>query len=112
MLPPMPPRSRFYLALAIAGCLLPYWQFLPWLLEHGLDLPRMVRELFSTCIGGFFGLDVLLSACVLIAFIRTEGRRLGTRRLWIPVLCTLLVGVSCGLPAFLYMRERAMVPGR
>jgi hypothetical protein len=108
----MPPRSRFYLALAIAGCLLPYWQFLPWLLEHGLDLPRMVRELFSTRIGGFFGLDVLLSACVLIAFIRTEGRRLGMRHLWIPVLCTLLVGVSCGLPAFLYMRERAMGPGR
>jgi hypothetical protein len=37
---------------------------------------------------------------------------LGMRRLWIPVLCTLLVGVSCGLPAFLYLRERAMAPGR
>jgi hypothetical protein len=24
----------------------------------------------------------------------------------------LLVGVSCGLPAFLYLRERAMAPGR
>jgi hypothetical protein len=36
------------------------------------------RELFANRIGGFFGLDVL---------------------------CTLLMGVSCGFPLFLYMRE-------
>jgi hypothetical protein len=95
-----------YLILAVAGTLLPYSRFVPWLLEHGLNIPLFFGELFSTRIGGFFGLDVLLSAVTLIAFIRREGARKNMRLLWVPIAATCLVGVSCGLPLFLYMRER------
>ncbi len=63
-----------YLSFAVVGLVLPYSQFVPWLAEHGLNLPLMVSELFSTRMGAFFGLDVLLSAIVLIAFIRRERR--------------------------------------
>jgi len=34
-----------------------------------------------------------------------EGRRLAMSRLWGPIAANLLVGVSLGLPLFLYMRE-------
>jgi hypothetical protein len=61
-----------YLSFAVVGAVLPYSQFLPWLAEHGLNLPLMVSELFSTRMGAFFGLDVLLSAIALIVFIRRE----------------------------------------
>jgi len=98
---------NIYLALAIVGALLPYSQFVPWLLAHGLDLRLMLTELFSTRLGAFFGLDVLVSAVVLIGFIRREGARLRMRLLWIPIAATCLIGVSCGLPLFLYLRERA-----
>jgi hypothetical protein len=64
-----------YLSLALAGAVLPYAQFLPWLAEHGLNPGLLMTELFSTRIGGFFGLDVLVSAVALIAFIRSEGAR-------------------------------------
>ena len=96
----------WYLSLAVIGAVLPYSLFVPWLIDHGLNLPLMARELFSTRIGGFFGLDVLVSAVVLLGFIRREG---GARRVplrWLPVAATCLVGVSCGLPLFLYLRER------
>jgi len=95
-----------YLALALAGLILPYWQFLPWLAAHGPDLPLLVRELSATRVSAFFALDVLVAAVALFVFIAREGTRLGMRALWLPVAATCLVGVSCGLPLFLYLRER------
>jgi hypothetical protein len=95
----------FYLILAIAGAVIPYSQFIPWVGEHGFDLKLLVVELFSTRIGAYFGLDVLVSAVCLLAFMRWEGRRAKVKNLWLPTAATCLVGVSCGLPLFLYLRE-------
>ena len=97
-----------YLGLCVAGFLLPYWQLIPWLAAHGLDLPLFLNELFATRIGAFFGLDVIVSALVLFVFIWLEGRCLALRHLWLPVLATLLVGVSLGFPLFLYLRQRQL----
>ena len=98
----------FYAILAVAGAIIPYSQFVPWVGQHGLDARGFALELFSTRIGAFFGLDVLVSAIVLLAFIQWEGRRLKMTKLWMPVAATLLVGVSCGLPLFLCLREREL----
>lgn len=99
----------FYGILAVAGAVIPYSQFLPWAAEHGVDARSFVLELFSTRIGAFFGLDVVISAIVLLAFIGWEGRRARMTKLWVPALATVLIGVSCGLPLFLYMRENSMI---
>ncbi len=99
---------RVYLSLALIGAVLPYSQFLPWLAEHGPNIPLLFTELFSTRAGAFFGLDVLVSAVVLIAFIRREGARGKMSILWLPIAATCLIGVSCGLPLFLYLRERQL----
>jgi hypothetical protein len=97
-----------YLSLCVLGVLLPYWQFVPWVVEHGLSLSRLCHELFETRIGAFFGLDVVVSALVLFVFIATEGRRIALSRLWLPIIATLLVGVSLGFPLFLYLRQRKL----
>jgi hypothetical protein len=101
-------RKSLYLVLCVFGFALPYSQFIPWVIEHGLDVHLFVRQLFENHIGGFFGLDVLVSAITLIGFIRAEGARLKMSRLWLPVASVLLVGVSLGLPLFLYLREREL----
>ena len=44
-------------------------------------------------------MDVLVSS---------EGRRLAIKRLWVYVAASLAVGVSLGLPLFLYYHERAL----
>jgi hypothetical protein len=96
--------KHFYLALCVAGTVIPYMQLAPWLAEHGLDPRLFIAELFSTRIGAFFRLDVMVSAVVVIAFAWFERRRLGARW-WLPIHATLLVGVSLGLPLALYLRE-------
>jgi len=95
-----------YLSLSILGAIIPYAKFVPWVREHGLDLPLLINELFSTRIGGFFGTDVILSAVTVLIFIRSEGGHRKMRLLWLPIVATCLVGVSCGLPLFLFLRER------
>ena len=101
----MKPRS-IYLALCVAGTVLPYAQFLPFLREHGLDLRLFFEQLFANRISAFFALDVIVSALVLWVLVLVEGRRAGVRHLWAPIAASLAVGVSLGLPLFLYQRER------
>jgi uncharacterized protein DUF2834 len=102
-------RKATYLVFCVLGVVLPYSQFVPWAVaERGVPMGLFLRELFANRIGGFFGMDVLVSAVVLIFFARQEGARLGVRHLWLPIAGTLTVGVSLGLPLFLYLRERAL----
>ena len=79
---------------------------LPFLRDHGLDLRLFVEQLFANPVSGFFGMDVIVSSVVLWTLVLSEGRRLGMKNLWAPIAANLAVGVSLGLPLFLYMRER------
>jgi hypothetical protein len=101
------PQS-LYLALCVAGTVLPYSQFVPFLREHGLDLRVFAGQLFANHVSSFFALDVIVSSAVLVALVTIDGRRAGVRPLWLPIAATLTVGVSLGLPLFLYMRERRL----
>jgi hypothetical protein len=99
-------RRHVYLIFCLLGLLLPYSQFVPWIMEHhALNMPLFVRDLFANRISAFFAFDVIVSAVVLISFIHTEGKRLGMRLLWLPTIGTLLIGVSLGFPLFLYQRQ-------
>jgi hypothetical protein len=102
---------HWYLLFCVLGVALPYWQFVPWVIAHGgLNMPLFVRDLFANRVSGFFGMDVLVSAVVLLVFVGIEGRRVGMRFRWLPVITVLLVGVSLGLPLFLYLREIELEP--
>ena len=103
----MKPKT-VYLLLCVLGTVLPYSQLVPFVREHGLDLRLLVEQLFANRISAFFGLDVVVSAFVVFAMVWVEGRRAEMRHLWAPVAATLLVGVSLGLPLFLYLREERL----
>ena len=99
-------RARhLYLGLCLIGTLLPLGAFLPFLGIPGAGPGLFLQQLFATPVSGFFGWDVIVSSLVLWIFVLVEGRRLAMARLWAPIAANLLVGVSLGLPLFLYMRE-------
>jgi hypothetical protein len=103
--------KAIYLALCFAGTALPCAQVLPFLRPYGPDPRALFVQLFSTPAGGFFGMDVIVSSVVLWVFLIVDGRRAGIRNLWAPVAASLAVGVSLGLPLFLYLRERRLEAG-
>lgn len=97
--------KTIYLILCIVGTVLPYSQFVPFLIENGLDVNFFLKQLFANRISVFFDMDVIVSSLVLWVFVYWEGSRLGMKNLWIYIASNLLVGVSLGLPLFLLMRE-------
>ena len=99
-------RTHAYLALAAIGLVAPYSQFVPWLFEHGFDPARFFGDLFVNKVGAFFAMDVLVSAVVLFTFMEYDKSEGAVRRAWIAMTGTVLVGVSFGLPMYLYLRER------
>ena len=103
-------RLRYlYLVFCLLGLVLPYSQFVPWIMEnHGLNMPLFIRDLFANRISAFFAMDVIVSAVALISFVQIEGKRLAMRLLWLPILATFFVGVSLGFPLFLYLRQRQL----
>jgi hypothetical protein len=106
-MPGMKPKV-LYLALCILGLVLPYGEFVPWLFQHGLNLPQFFRELFGNRVPAFFGMDVIVSAVALLVFTRIESARMGIRNRWLVLVAVLTVGVSLGLPLFLYLREKEL----
>jgi hypothetical protein len=100
-----------YLILAITGAVVPFSFLSVFLSTHGFDIPELFRQLFQNNVSAAFGADVIISALALFLFIFLEGRRLRMRNLWAYVLCTLPVGVSFGLPLFLFFRQRRLVAG-
>jgi len=94
-----------FLVLCILGFILPYSQFIPFLQENGLDSALFFQQLFANHISGFFGWDVIVSSVVLIIFVISESKRIGMKTTWLPIIATFTVGVSLGLPLFLYLRQ-------
>lgn len=93
---------RIWLTLCVVGTVVPYAAFVPWLLEHGLDLSLLYRQAAGTPVAAFAWLDVLVAAVVVLLL---AGRRLvaGDRGFALVVAGTCLVGVSLGLPLYLYL---------
>lgn len=100
----MKPKT-LYLALCVMGAVLPYSLFVPFLLEHGLDFQLIVAQMFDNRISGSFALDVIVSSVVFWVFVAVEGKRARVANLWMPIAANVVVGLSLGLPLFLYMRE-------
>jgi hypothetical protein len=98
-----------YLLLFAVGTVLPLSRFVPWVADNGLNIRSFFTELFSTQIGSFFGLDVIVSAVVLTVFVVHESLRIKMSGRWLiltaVLVVTILAGVSSGFPLFLYLRQ-------
>jgi len=86
--------------------LLPYGAFVPWLAANGLDIGLLFSEAAANPISMFAWLDVLVAALALLGFIVVDGQRHNVKYRYFAVLGTLSVGVSFGLPLYLYFKEK------
>ncbi|WP_415881106.1 DUF2834 domain-containing protein [Leptolyngbya sp. Cla-17] len=69
--------------LCVLGFALPYSQFIPFLIEHGLNLKLFFEQLFASYISAFFAMDLLISSIVFWIFLCWEGSRLKMSNLWV-----------------------------
>ncbi|WP_197917054.1 DUF2834 domain-containing protein [Thiosulfatihalobacter marinus] len=102
----MSPLRWIFLGLAIWGAVHPMSYFLPWLLENGADLQGLVAAWkVSRATTGLYW-DLVIAAVALTVWILAE---VSVRRNWVALVAipaTFLVGVSFGLPLYLFLRAR------
>ena len=100
--------SRVYLFLCVLGVVLPYSQLIPWMMEYGYDITLLFQQVFEIRAGAVFAMDLFVAGTTFFAFMFLERTRLRVPGAWMAVAGTFLVGVSLGLPLYLYLRERAL----
>ena len=95
------PLKYIFLALVVVGTVVPYLAFVPFVAEHGLDVPLLIEQASANRIAAFAWLDVIVSAVVLL--VAVYSRQFVTlKQAGIVTVLTLAAGVSAGLPMFLY----------
>ena len=85
---------KLYLILAVIGLMLPYYFFVSFLVENGLDLGLLIDQLFANDISTFFAVDLIITAVVFLIFMFREAARYRMRNWWLYVVATLAVGPS------------------
>lgn len=95
-----------YLALAVWGAIHPMYYFVSWFQAEGYNLGLMVDAWHVNAASSGLVWDLTIAAITLTVFIVVE---VVSRKNWIgliAILATFGIGVSCGLPLYLYLRTR------
>lgn len=93
-----------YLALAVWGAIHPMYYFISWFNENGYDLMAMVDAWHVNAATSGLVWDLTIAAVALTVFVIAE---VAVRRNWIALIAipaTFCIGVSCGLPLYLFLR--------
>lgn len=95
-----------YLALAVWGAIHPMYYFVQWFGANGFDIMGMVGAWHVNAASSGLVWDLTIAAIALTIWIIAE---VATRRNWsalIAIPATFCIGVSCGLPLYLFLRTR------
>lgn len=97
-----------FLVLAIWGAVHPMFWFITWFTENGWSLISMVDAWHANAATSGLVWDLTIAAIALSIWVIAESRHdRNWRGLW-AIPATFCVGVSCGLPLYLFLRR----PGR
>lgn len=100
------PLRMVYLALAIWGALHPMGWFVLWFAGNGLDPAGLLAAWHVNAATSGLVWDLTIAAVALGVFVIAE---VSVRRNWAALWAlpaTFLIGVSCGLPLYLFLRSR------
>lgn len=110
--PPMAGRSLawLYLALAVAGAVLPWLANLAFIRSTGqpFDLALFVQQANANPAAQSLSRDLAVGATAVTIWMVVESRRLGMRGLGWVLLSCVTVAFAFGAPLFLYLRERRL----
>lgn len=96
-----------YLALAVIGAIVPMRYFIGWFNENGYSLRAMVDAWHANMATSGLVWDLTIAATALTIWIIAEV--LVRKDYWVAPVCiaaTFCIGVSCGLPLYLFLRTR------
>lgn len=103
---PISPLRMTYLGLALWGAVHPMIWFVTYMRETGTGLPGLIDAWYVNASTTGLTWDLTIAAIALTIWIVAETR---VRRNWLALIAipaTFCIGVSCGLPLYLFLRTR------
>ena len=95
-----------YLLLAVWGAVHPMYYFITWFQAEGLNLGLMVEAWHSNAASSGLVWDLTIAAAALTIWILYEVFQTQKYIHLIAIVITFGIGVSCGLPLYLYLRSQ------
>lgn len=98
-----------YLTLAVWGAIHPMYYFVSYMRETGTGLSGLIDAWYVNASTTGLTWDLTIAAITLTVFVIAE---VAVRRNWIGLLAipaTFCIGVSCGLPLYLFLRPRPVI---
>jgi hypothetical protein len=93
-----------FLATAVWGAIHPMYYFLQWFQAEGFDIGQMVDAWHTNTASSGLVWDLTIAAVALTIWIVVEVIQ---RKMWLGLIAipaTFCIGVSCGLPLYLFLR--------
>ena len=99
-----------YLALALAGGILPWLANLEFIGSYGaaFDLGLFVQLANANPAAQSLSRDLLIGATAITIWMVVESRRLQMRHLWLVLLSSVTIAFAFAAPFFLFLRERRL----
>ena len=99
-----------YLALAMAGGILPWLANLEFIGSYGaaFDLGLFVQLANANPAAQSLSRDLLIGATAVTIWMVVESRRLQMRHLWLVLLSSVTIAFAFAAPFFLFLRERRL----
>ncbi|MBK5934821.1 uncharacterized protein DUF2834 [Rhodovulum imhoffii] len=95
-----------FLGLAVWGAVHPMYYFVSWLAANGWDFGAMIDAWYVNDSTTGLTWDLTIAAIALTLWVLTESvTRRNWRGLW-AIPATFGIGLSCGLPLYLFLRSR------
>lgn len=102
----MSPLRLIYLALAIWGAIHPMYYFVTWFQANGWDIMAMVDAWHVNAATSGLVWDLTIAAITLTVWILSEVAVRRNLIALIAIPATFFVGVSFGLPLYLFLRAK------
>ncbi|MEL6681019.1 MAG: DUF2834 domain-containing protein [Pseudomonadota bacterium] len=97
-----------YLLLATWGTVHPMYYFITWFRAEGFDIMKMVDAWHVNAATSGLVWDLTVAAVALTIWILVEAIKTKNYLSLIAIPATYCIGVSCGLPLYLYLRARVV----
>ena len=99
-----------YLALAVAGGVLPWLANLEYMRQYGsdFDIRLFVQLASANPAAQSLSRDLLVGASAITVWMVVESRRLAMRHLWLVLLSSVTIAFAFAAPFFLFLRERRL----
>lgn len=107
---PRPWLAWIYLALAVAGGILPWLANLEFMQQYGtsFDLGQFVQLANANPAARSLSRDLLVGATAVTVWMVVESQRLRMRHLWVVLLSAVTIAFAFAAPLFLFLRERRL----